>query len=359
MKNKIMFIVPSMRGGGSERVISILLKYLSRTKYDIILVLLKNEGKYLDDLPNDIKIIDLNVRKARFSIFKIRNAIKRFEPDIVFSTLGHLNLLISMIRPFLSKKIKFIARESNTVSIQNKQEKYPNLFNFLYKFFYNNFDLIVCQSNYMKNDLINNYDIKNAKIVVINNPVDTEYIKKMLKKSNQLFLDKNKVNLLAVGRLSKQKGYDLLLQALSKLDKKFHLTILGEGNEEIYLKALAKTLKIQNQVLFMAFQENPYKYMSQADLYILSSRYEGFPNVVLEAHTCGTPVVAFDCPGGTSEIIENGVNGFLCQCGKVDALVEKINKASLQRFDKNKIKNLTVNKYDVNIIITYYEKVLL
>jgi len=354
-----MFIVPSMRGGGSERVISILLKYLSRTKYDIILVLLKNEGKYLDDLPNDIKIIDLNVRKARFSIFKIRNAIKRFEPDIVFSTLGHLNLLISMIRPFLSKKIKFIARESNTVSIQNKQEKYPNLFNFLYKFFYNNFDLIVCQSNYMKNDLINNYDIKNAKIVVINNPVDTEYIKKMLKKSNQLFLDKNKVNLLAVGRLSKQKGYDLLLQALSKLDKKFHLTILGEGNEEIYLKALAKTLKIQNQVLFMAFQENPYKYMSQADLYILSSRYEGFPNVVLEAHTCGTPVVAFDCPGGTSEIIENGVNGFLCQCGKVDALVEKINKASLQRFDKNKIKNLTVNKYDVNIIITYYEKVLL
>ena len=359
VKKKIMFIVPSMRAGGAERVMSILLNHLSRTKYDIILVLLKKEGKYLDDLPNDIIVIDLNVSGARFAVFKINNMIKRFKPDIAFSTLGYLNLLISIIRPFLSKKTKFIARETSIVSISNKNKKYPKLFDYLYKTFYNNFDLIICQSEYMRKDLINNYKTKKEKMVVINNPVRIEYINSISKESSGLLFDKNKINLLAASRINHTKGYDLLILAVAKLDQNFHLTIVAEGEEEEEgkLKALVSTLNINERVTFAGFQANPFKYMKQSDIYILSSRYEGLPNVVLEANACGTPVVAFNCPGGTGEIIENGINGFLCECEDVDDLVEKINQASMHRFDKNEIKSLTKNRYDVNTIITHYEKV--
>ena len=357
VKKKILFIVPSMRGGGAERIMSIILNFLDKKKFDPILVLLKKEGPYLEDLSKDIQVIDLKVTQARYSIIKIMRIIKQIKPDIVFSTLGYLNILIAIIRPFLSKNIVFIARESNTVSVQNKQEKYPILFDLLYKIFYNNFDHIVSQSEYMRKDLIENYNIKRDNIEVIYNSVDIIKIEKLGNKNMPGLYEKDKFNLLAVGRVDYQKGYDLLIEAMRKLDKKFHLTIVGQDNEEGKLKHLLESFDLKEKVTFAGFQSNPYIYMMHADLYILSSMYEGLPNVVLEANTCGTPVVAFNCPGGTGEIIENGVNGFLCECGNIDELVEKINKASPYSFDKNKIKSLIKNKYNANRVIKYYERI--
>lgn len=357
VKKKILFIVPSLSGGGSERIISIIFNFLNRKKFEPILVLLKNEGPYLEDIPKDIQIIDLQATQARYAIIKIIRTIKQVKPDIVFSTLGYLNILIAMIKPFLSKDIIFIARESNTVSVQNKQEKYPVLFDLLYKVFYNNFDKIISQSDYMKKDLIDNYNIMKDKIEVIYNPVNITKIETLANENMTNFYKNDKFNLLTVGRLDYQKGYDLLIEAMRKLDKKFYLTILGQGEDAAKLEQLAKSFDIEDNITFAGFQSNPYIYMIHADLFILSSRYEGLPNVVLEANACGTPVVAFNCPGGIGEIIENGVNGFLCECENIDELAEKINKASSHNFDKNKIKRLTKNKYDANTIIKYYEKI--
>lgn len=358
-KKKILFIVPSMRGGGAERIMSVILNFLDKKKFEPILVLLKKEGPYLEDLPNDIQVIDLNVTHARYSIMKIIRIIKKIKPDTVFSTLGYLNILIAIVRPFLSKNIVFIARESNTVSVQNKQEKYPFLYDWLYKVFYNNFDHIVSQSEYMKKDLIQNYHIKREKIEVIYNPVDIMKVENMGKKHISDLYQKDKFNLLAVGRLDYQKGYDLLMEVMVKLDDRFHLTIVGKDNEEGKLKHLRDSFDLKNKVTLAGFQANPYIYMMHADLLVLSSRYEGLPNVVLEANACGTPIVAFNCPGGTGEIIENGINGFLCECGNIDDMADKINKASLQKFDKDKIKSLTANKYNVHIVLKQYEEVLL
>lgn len=357
IKKNIMFIIPSMVGGGSERVMLTILKYLNRDKFNITLVLLKKEGSYLDELPLDIKLIDLNINSARYAIFKITTLIKRERPDIVFSTLSHLNLLISIVRPLFSKKIKFIARESNTVSIKNKYQKYPRLFNWLYKVFYNNFDLIICQSKYMKDDLVDNYHINPIKTVVINNPINVENVLKKSKDEKILF-DTSKVNLIAVGSLSLQKGFDILLPVISKLDDRFHLSILGEGKEKKELTNLVKELKIEEKVDFLGFQDNPYKYMNQADIYILSSRYEGFPNVVLEANLCGTPVVAFKCPGGTREIIEDGINGFLVECEDSRLLMDRIIEASSHTWSNKEIIQLMISKYTAEKIIKKYEDVI-
>lgn len=351
MKKKILFIVPSMRGGGSERVISIILKNLSRDKFDIILVLLKKEGEYLEDLPTDIEIIDLEVTKARYSIVKIIKIILSRKPHIVFSTLGYLNILISIIKPFFSKSIKFIARESSIVSIQNKQEKYPKLFDFLFKYFYKNFDLIISQSNYMKNDLVQNYKIDKDKIKVINNPIDLEYIERLSEEK----LDE-KVDLLAVGRLDENKNFKDIIQILPELGHT--LTILGEGKEKKNLFNLAKNLGVENKVKFLGFQSNPYKYMKNAKVLILTSKYEGFPNVLLEANACGIPVVAYSCPGGTEEIIKDGLNGFLVKCKNMSELKEKIQIGYSYDWDKNNIIKCIDDCYSVKQIIKEYEKEL-
>ena len=356
MKKKILIVVPSMNGGGSERVMSILANGLDRKKFEVILVLLKKEGEYLKNLKDDLKIVDLQAQQIRYSVLKLYKLIRKEKPSVIFSTLGSLNLILSFLK-LIFKDIKFIARESSIVSIKNKQEKYPKLYDLLYRKNYNNFDRVVCQSEFMRDDLLNNYAIKKDKLIVINNPVEVDRIK-LLSISEEIIYDSGKINLLVVGRLNKVKGFDLLLNVLNKLDANYHLTILGQGSEEKTLKEIAVKLNIVEKLTFLGFQSNPYKYMKQADLFILSSRYEGFPNVLLEANICGTPVIAFNCPGGTEEIIENGVNGYLVPCGDIDEMTNMIKSFDIKAFDENAIKEFIKKKYAADKIIKKYENVL-
>lgn len=354
-KINLLFIVPSLRGGGAERVVTILLKYIDRSKFDLTLALLKKEGKYLEDIPSDVKVVDLQVKRARYSIFKIIELTNKEKPDIAFSTLGYLNLIISIIKPFLSKKTVFIGRESNTVSVKNKLEKYPRLFDFLYKKFYSNFDSIIAQANFMKNDLVENYGISSEKITVINNPIDVQKVEEMSNKDIEFSFPKDKINLLAVGKLKHQKGFDNLLTMMSQIDEKYHLTILGEGPDEKSLKEQSKKLNLENRVSMAGFQSNPYAFMKQADVFLLSSRYEGFPNVVSEANLCGIPTIAFNSPGGTEEIVRED-NGLLIENDNFKAFEHTVNLFELDKYDEEVIKSSIVSRFSNEIIVKIYEK---
>jgi glycosyltransferase involved in cell wall biosynthesis len=356
MKKKILFIIHELTMGGAERVLVNLINNIDRDKFEIHLAIFNNEGELKNDLKEDIIVHDLKSKKVRKGIFKLYKLIKKLKPDIIFSGIAHVNLMLAVLIPFLSKKIKFIARETNTVSEEIKNYKYKVLIKILYKIFYKNYDLIISQSNFMKNDLIKNFSILENKLVVINNPLDVDKINRMKKDYISCIFEKRKINLLAVGGLRYQKGFDLLLKSFSLLDKNFHLFIIGEGKEKTNLKKLAKELKIENRVHFLGFQFNPYKFMSKADLLVISSRYEGFPNVVLEANACGLPVVAFDCPGGTKEIIKNGKNGFLVKCGDINALAKAIEKAVEYEWNTHEIIKNVFKKYNLKTKINEYEK---
>ncbi len=358
VKKKIMFVMPSLTGGGAERVMLTLIKHIDKEQFIPIFVLTKKEGRFVDilaTLPKDVEVIDLKATKARYAIFKIASVIKEIKPDIVFSTLGYLNLLIAIIRPFYSKNIKFISRESNTVSIENRQENYPKVFDWLYKNVYNNFDLIITQSNYMREDLIQNFGTDTEKISVINNPVDIENIIKKSEDSDSKLFACDKINLIAVGRLAPQKGFDILVDAMSHLDDRFQLTILGEGNEQERLKQQIKTLGLEGKIRLLGFQHNPYAYMREADLFILSSRYEGLPNVVLESYVCGTPCIAFDSPGGTTEVIEDGKTGILVKDFTAAGLATAITQAQKLDFDSEYIQNFCKTNFNVAKIVKEYE----
>ena len=361
-RKKILFIVPSLFGGGSERVLLTLLTHIDREKFEPVLVVVNTQGvlgKFKKNIPADIKFIDLKAAQLRYAVFKIIKVIKLSKPDMVFSMLGHLNLLFAMLRPFLSKNITFIARESNTVSSHNQDERYPKLFDWLFSKFYNNLDLIINQSEYMKNDLVQNYNTDEKKIKVINNPVDIEKIEKLSSESTGNLFDERKINLLCVGKLEHAKGYDLLIKALTKLDDRFFITILGEGSQESALKEQAFKNGVLDKIAFIGFADNPYAYMKQADLLILSSRYEGLPNVVLEANACGTPVVAFNAPGVNCEVIKNGFNGFLVEDFDTDKMAQKIAGASKFKFNYEEIKQECKRKYAVLKIVKKYEDLFL
>lgn len=307
LRKKILFIVPSMRGGGAERVMLTLLKHLPREHFDLSLALVENEGPYLKDIPSDISVYALNMKRVRYAIAKIIKLVNEQCPDVVFSTLGYLNLSLLMVRFLLPKKTRIIVRESNTVSSQLQFGDNKWLWKALYKSQYRKADMIICQSKFMARDLQDNFGVPSKKLTVIYNPVDMPKIIKYTSADSPFLKINSECNVIAVGRLEKQKAFHRIILKFPDLIKQkpeANLWLIGEGPLQGELENLCRQLKIEKKVHFTGFQDNPYAYMANADLFVLSSIYEGLPNVLLEAIACGCPVISLEHPGGTREIME-------------------------------------------------------
>jgi len=358
-KVKIMFFAPSMLGGGAERFLTILLKYLDRSRFHPILGLVNSDGPLVTKIPKDIEVINFAKRRVRYSVFQIARKIRSRRPDIVFSNIGHLNVALMLVHPLMPRGTKMIARETNIPSINITQSPFPHLLPILYRIFYPKYNKVICQSKDMALDLLLNLFIPREKLCIINNPVDVEQVCESIQKAESV-LPKGKRNIVAAGKLKYQKGFDLLLKSMTQLNRRdFHLTILGKGPEEEHLKAMAQRLGLTQKVTFAGFVENPYPYMAQADVFALTSRFEGFPNVVLEANCCGTPVVAYECPGGINEIIEDGINGFKVELGDTAAFASALNKCVSKTFDKKSLQTYIGRKFGVDKIIDQYENALI
>jgi len=309
-----------MAGGGSERVFAHLLGHLDRQRFAPSLALLSRQGPFLASIPEDVEVVDLGARRARYAMRPLVSLVRRLRPDIVFSTLGHMNLAVMLCKPIMPRRTRFIARESIVPSVELAHGQAPFFFPFLYRRLYPLFDRVVCQSLDMQNDLTETLGVPRERTVLIHNPVDLVRIEESLAGA-VCPLPTGVLNVVAMGRLDSQKGFDMLLRAFSLLQgADCRLTILGEGPERERLEAMTRELGIAGRVTFAGFQVEPHPYLAHADVFVLSSRYEGFPNVVLEAMACGTPVAAFACPGGLNELVQPGVNGCLAPVGDVGAL---------------------------------------
>lgn len=340
MKKKILFIVPSLAVGGSQRVILTLLENINRNLFSVSLIVVTQKGELYDQIPSDIKVVHLGCKRMLASFNPLYQSIHKIQPDIVFSTLGYLNFTLILLKYFMASSFKLVVRESNTVSVQIKGFSHTWLWWLLYRFLYKKADKIICQSGYMLDDLIHKFNIPKEKVSRIYNPVDTLKVRKKADIDLSPFLDFGRgPHIIGVGRLVHQKGYEHILNFIPKILGKFpdvHFWILGTGELELTLKKLINELDISEHVTLVGHQKNPYTWMKHADLFVLSSHFEGLPNVLLEAITNTCAVLCLEHPGGTKEILE------LFGCG--DRFVSNFSLDGF--FDKNaKYSEEILNKY--------------
>jgi glycosyltransferase involved in cell wall biosynthesis len=319
-----------------------------------------NKEHFANYLSADITIHQFNFTRTVQAFLPLLSFIRKKNPHIVFSTLTHLNFILGIVKFFVNRKILFVARESSIISSSLKDEKFSALFRFCYKWVYRNFDLIICQSNAMANDLVTNFKLNPSLIKVIYNPVDFDLVSASIASVEKTNSSSPRVELLCVGRLHPAKGYDRLLKAISivkHLD--FRLKIIGDGPLKEELEKMTTTLRLTEKVNFLGIQENPFHFMAQADCLLLPSYYEGLPDVVLEANACGLPVIAFNSPGGTAEIIQDGLNGWLIQDGDLEAFARKIEAREYLAMDKEKIISFVSKNFSLDKITTEYEDAIL
>jgi glycosyltransferase involved in cell wall biosynthesis len=355
MKQKVLFVLPSLHGGGAQRVMVTLLKHLNRQKFDIYLALVAKNGAYLSEVPTDVIVYDLGAGRVRHAFKPLLQLIHKLKPDTVFSTLGHMNLALILLKAFMPSKTRLIVREACIVSEFIRDSKYNKVWTLLYKYLYKRSDKIICQSKYMMNDLIENFNIPKKKILQIYNPVDIIGLNKRASSGDNPFgQDSNYINIIAIGRLSQEKGYDRLINSvpqLLKLKPNSKVWILGEGPLEEQLIKLRDSLGLYDHVKFVGFQENPYLWLKHADLFVLSSYYEGLPNVLLEAIACGCPVITVDHPGGTREIM------MLTQ--QNDKCVKKLEWLPNYYIKNEKAFELLHENFSLDVIVEKYEEILL
>jgi len=312
-KTNILFFLPGLYGGGAEKVTVNILRKLNKDQYDLHLVLTEKKGQYLDLIPNYVKIYDLGVSRTIFSILKLRHKILEIRPDIVFSTLFRTHVVLNFALFGMKNKPKVILRSPNSpkLIIENKQIS-PFMKMMLDKA-YRDAELIIAQTPEMKNEIIKYHHIEENKITVLLNPIDTDLIDEKIKDIQNPF-DKEYVNVVAAGRLTYQKGFDVLIEAFKEVIEKnnnFRLYIIGDGDDNSKLEHLIEKYHLGKYITLLGFQDNPYKYFYYSDLYVLSSRWEGLPNTVLENLYLKKPIIATRCIPFMDHLIKDGKNGIL------------------------------------------------
>jgi glycosyltransferase involved in cell wall biosynthesis len=297
---RVLFAIPTLTGGGAERVFTTLLKYLDTERFEPTLVVFNGtDARFRDAIPQGVRVIDLGARRVRHAIRSFIALLWRDRPDLVISTLDHLNMALGMSRPLWPRSVRFIARPSATLSAAFDTKSKLSSENIMMRWLVRAADSIIFQSPEMERDFCRTLELITRKGVVIRNPLEIEIIRAASQAQPPKFcFDTSQFNLVTAGRLVSQKGHDLLLEAFAKLQNpNLALVILGEGPLRQELEVRAHNLGLAKSVRFLGFQTDPFPFFREADGFVLSSRFEGYPNVILEALAVGTPAVATPVAG--------------------------------------------------------------
>lgn len=322
----ISIFVPSLGGGGAERVMADLANELARRGHRVDLVLNKVSGPYLAEVNQDVRIVDLNRKRVIASLIPLSAYLRRERPDAMISVLTHSNIVAIMARAIARVKTRLVVSERSILPRFGKDWT-QSVMNVLMKVFYPHADSIVAVSKGIAADLVEMLSPK-ARVVAIPNPVDIEAITRHSaeRPDHPWFAAGDAPVLVAAGRLTEAKDYPNLIAAVGILrhDRPVRLVILGEGELRAELENRIAEAGLQDCVELVGFQKNPFKWMAAASVYVMSSKFEGFPNSLIQAMASGVPVVSTDCRTGPSEILEGGRWGRLVPVGDPPALATAI-----------------------------------
>lgn len=328
MTLKTLLFRPTMGQGGADRMTATLLQSLDRQRFDLGLVLVKESGEFIEDVPDDVPIHLLNVSSLWTAWFPLKKLLLAHQPDVFFSTSGGANIPAVIAYKLAGQRGRLILSERNTVYHGELNAK-RRLVLSLKKVLYQQADQITAVSEGVKQDMVEKLGLSPDRIQVVYNPVVTDEIIKQAEEplGHPWFQRGQPPVILAAGRMVKQKDFATLICAFAQVRRlvPIRLVILGEGPLQGELETLAHTLGVGEDVCFPGFDKNPFRYMAACSLFVLSSLHEGLPGVLIQAMACGAPVISTDCPYGPSEIITaDGEDGFLVPVGDVAAVADRI-----------------------------------
>ena len=332
MKEKIALFVGSLEGGGAERAMLDIGRGLAQRGFTVDLVLMRPTGPYLADVPDSVRVVALDTRSLLATLPALMNYLRCRRPSVLLSTLTTNNVAALLACVRLGRDLRVIVRQASHFSMDYATRSLRGrialaIERALWRFA----DAVVANSCAVAGDLKRIAPRISSRVRVIRNPVVGPDLHERAAEpvDHPWFRDTKVPVVLAAGRLISVKDHATLLKAFAAVagERVVRLVIIGEGVERDRLLALARGLGIADRVDLPGFQRNPFAWMARSGVFVMSSLFEGSPNVLVQAMACGTTVVSTDCPGGTREILGSGAWGALTPVGDYRALAAAISEA--------------------------------
>ena len=326
----VCFVLPSLDGGGAERAAVKVINALDSSRFRRSLYVFREEGRYLDDVAPDVTMVAAS-RDNRWSrIGQLRRYFRTSRPDVVVSFLSYFSTFVAAKLSAVSPQLIVNLQTPMSAFLRDRDYRWRTplrrrLFHEVVRATYPRVAAVVATSRGVATDLTEMFHVPAERIVVIPNPIDLAEIDARSREAIPELIHDGRPVIVAAGRLAEAKNYPLLVESLRLLRREhtFRALILGEGDLEGVIRRAIADARLDDDVHLCGFQRNPWKYIARADVFALTSRYEGFGNVIVEAMACGCPVVATASPG-TTEIIEPGCTGLLVDCHRPESFARAL-----------------------------------
>jgi glycosyltransferase involved in cell wall biosynthesis len=327
----VLFVIANLGGGGAERALVNIINGLDRSRFRPHLALFQKEGVFLPELAADVPVYEIQptdhgvLHRNWVRMRAIKRLCEQLEPALVMSVNWQVNLVVAVADWLLRLGCPVVTNEQVALSRHLAGAWQRHVFWVVARRIYRRVAAVVTISEGIASELQGGLALPSGQFRVIHNPIAIAQIRQRAENTADIPATSHPV-LVAVGRLDPQKNYPLLLRAIRRVvqEQPVTLSVIGEGRDRPRLQSLLQSLGLEPFVHLLGFQSNPYAYIKRADLFVLSSDYEGFANVIVEALAVGTPVVATDCPYGPAEILADGQYGRLVPPGDEQALAEAI-----------------------------------
>lgn len=355
---KTSLFISNLKTGGAQRVAVNLANGLSELGHAVDLILVNQVGNLQSDLDNSINIVNLNSSGVHYSVPKLVNYLNSNNPDALVSFMTYINVFSLMANNISSSNTDLILTEHNNP--KNRGSGFvENMIVTFAKYGYKYADSVVAVSNGVRDNF--KKEIADVDIDVIYNPIVSDSIHEMASEpvDHDWLKDQSKQVILSAGRHVPQKDFSTLIKSFNNIESNgdVRLILLGDGPSKTKLKKQVDGLGLEESVDFPGFVDNPFKYMANADVFVLSSAWEGFGNVLVEAMACGCPVVSTNCESGPSEILEGGKYGQLVPVGDHQTMAKSIEKTLSDPIDERIIKERS-EQFSVENISSEYDKLI-
>ena len=363
MALRVGILLYSLSGGGIPRSMLNLASGLISSGYQVDVIVPVARGHYSDQVPDEAFVVELGTAAFLPGLWALQRYLRLRQPTAVVSAIPYLNLRLLLARKLSGVQCRVLLTERTMLSNDRYEKSIRNrILPWLQRRFYPHAQAIVAVSKGTADDLARFSGIPRHKIIVVHNPVVTDRLYALADAappSSDRMPDKSFPLIVAVGRLTAAKDFHVLISAFAKVRtaRPSRLVILGEGPERAALEQLVKDFGLDTDVRLPGFSQNPYAVLRRADVFVQTSRWEGFGNALVEAMACGCPVVSTDCPSGPREILEDGKFGRLVPVGDVDqialAILETLNEPKNVKRSESRARD-----FHVDVITPQYRRLI-